>query len=125
MLGPPPLPSPSLGSMAISLPSVHMQTQRFSLSRSLRCAEGALCLSAAGGNSVPFTALPPSGCAERTQDKSHFPWKESPHTHTSTEEQRHNTLFHVHTHPPIHTPTHPHTHSLSPFHDRIFSPWRQ
>lgn len=95
MLGPPPLPSPSSGSMAISLPSVHMQTQRVSLSRFLRCAEGALCLSAAGGNSVPFTALPPSGCAERTQDKSHFPWKESPHTHLQRSGDTTHTLPHT------------------------------
>lgn len=113
MLGPPPLPSPSLGSMAISLPSVHRQTQRFSLSRSLRCAEGALCLSAAGGNSVPFTALPPSGCAERTQDKSHFPWKESPHTHLQRSRDTTHFFMCTHTHPSTHPHTHTRTHTLA------------
>lgn len=96
MLGLFPYPLPSLGSMAISPPAVHMQTQRVSLSLSLRCAEGALCLLQQGIVSL-------SQLSDQVATVNGHGIKA-----TSLKKR-----------------VYPHMHLLSPFYDRILSPWRQ
>lgn len=119
MLGPVPFPSPSLRSMAISLPSVHMQTQRVSLSLSPSGALKGLSVCLLLGGIVSLSHLiPPSGPTERTQDKSHFPWKES--QHAQLQKRRDTTHFFIRARTLARSRS-----RWAVFYDRIFSPWRQ